>query len=414
MSELVLTSKDEATPPFEEHARIVLGRVRTAFSELFSAMGVNPTRPQDVARQLNLNKNLTWKISKVIREHDPAAAFPHIPGRAGLTILFDSLKKGGAPVQALAELNKALNELDQLIEVHAGDRETFEMMIGNLARSTDGQQQAESQRKLCFRGNSAVWGVQARVQLCVNFIAPSDHPDWADLAWLSGLVDFRRLRGDATWAIASARKAADDGSMLSVGHIESIDPEFNQPDTAPLLGKFCSKPLPEIRSELGGDGMLRYELVEGPIGNTAAATYIIGIFGRRFVRRTCAANDTIGEHVARLYTPAELLIHDLFVHKSMTNALSPNVHLYSLLPSCPPFPMGGRDRGLLPLWEEVQNLGLGSSAVLTPDVPQYHGLIQSVFDRLKWKPQDFQVFRFQMRYPPIPTLAVFRYPLAQP
>lgn len=390
---------------------MVLGRVRTAFAELFTAMGVNPTRPQDVARQLNLNKNLTWKISKIVREHDPAAAFPHIPGRAGLTILFDSLRKAGAPVPALAEVNKALNELDELIEVHAGDRETFEMMIGNLARSTDGQQQGEAQRKLSFRGNSAVWGVQARVQLCVNFIAPNADPDWADLAWLSGLVDFRRLRSDATWAIASARKAADDGTILPVGNIESIDPDYNGPDQAPLLGRFCSAPVPTIRAELGKDGYVRYELVEGPIGKTAAATCIVGIFGRRFVRRTAAEGDTIGEHVARLYTPVELLIHDLFVHKDLTYAFSPDVFLYSQLPSHPTFPHGGRDRGLLPIHEEVKALGKGSTATLTPELPQYHGMIESVFGRLAWNPADFHVFRFEMRYPPIPTLAVLHYTL---
>ncbi len=367
-----------------------------------------------MARRFNLNKNLTWKISKIVREHDPAAAFPHIPGRGGLTILLDSLKKAGAPVHALSQLHKALAELDQLIEIHAGDRETFEMMIGNLGRSSEGKQHAESQRKLCFRGNSAVWGVQARVQLCVNFIAPSEDPDWVDLAWLSGLVDFRRLRSDASWAIALARKSSDDGTAMSLGNIEPIDLDSSGKNAAPLLRKFCSEPLPAIHADLGADALVRYELLEGPIGNTAAATCIIGIFGRRFVRRTVAPNDTLGEHVARLYTPVELLIHDLFVHRDLSYAFSPEAHLYSQLPSQAPFPMGGRKKGRLPLWEQVHHLGWGTSSVMTPELPQYHGMIGSVFDRLSWNPQDFQVFRFELPYPPIPTLAVLRYPLAAP
>ncbi len=411
MSDSVLTSQASESIPLEDHARIALDRVRTALAELLGAMDVNPARPQEVARRFNLNKNLTWKISKIIRERDLAASFRHIPGKAGLTILLDSFKKAGAPVKSLSELNKALHDLDYLIEVHAGDRETFEMMIGSLARATDGQQQAESQRRLSFRGNSAVFGVQARVQLCVNFIAPGDDPQWADLAWLSGLVDFRRLRSDTTWAIASARKAADDGTVLPVGAVTSIDPGFQGENQAPLLGRFCSDPLPAIRVDLGADGFVRYELVEGPIGNTAAATCIVGIFGRRFARRIVAPNDTMGEHVARLYTPVELLIHDLFVHKELMYAFSPRAFLYSLLPSHPPYPCGGRERGRLPLGEEVQSLGRGSSAVLTPELPQYHGMIESVFGRLEWKPQDFHVFRFQMRFPPIPTLAVLRYDL---
>lgn len=413
MPDSIVTDLVHEKQSFEDHARAVLGRIRTALAEVFSALGVNPAKPQEVARRFNLNKNLTWKVSKIICERDPAVAFRHVPGRAGITILLETLKKSGAPVNALGDLNKSFHDLDHLIDLHAGDRETFEMMLGSIARTNDAQQHAEAQRKLSFRGNSAIWGVQARVQLCVNFIAPSDDPAFVDLAWLSGLVDFRRLRGDATWAIASARKAADDGTILPVGNIEAIDPDFDGPDRAPLLGKFCSEPTPKIRAELGRDGFVRYELVEGRIGNTAAETCIIGIFGRRFLRRIAREGDTIGEHVARLYTPVEMLIHDLFVHKDLSYAFSPDVALYSQLPSHAPFPTGGREKGLLPLWERVHDLGRGSSAVLTPELPQHHEMIKSVFDRLKWSPDDFHVFRFEMRYPPIPTLAVLRYTLPQ-
>lgn len=406
-----LKNAEVTFPPFEEHARTVFEQFRANVTDIFTAMDLNLSKPQDVARRLHLNKNLTWKISRIVREHDPAAAFPHMPGKAGLTILVDSLRKAGAPSAGLNALNDTLRGLDDLIEVHAGDRETFDMMIGGLARATDGQQQGESQRKLSFRGNSAVFGVQARVQLCVNFIAPSDDPQFVDLAWLSGLVDFRRLRGDTSWAIASARKATDDGTILPVGDLRAIDPDYHGEDCAPLLGKFCSNPIPAIRADFGADGFVRYELVEGPIGNTAAATCIVGIYGRRFVRRVAEANDTMGEHVARLNTPVELLIHDFFVHKDLKYAFSPDVFLYSQLPSLPPFPKGGRKRGLLPLYEKIQSLGKGSSAVLTPELPQYHGMIESVFTRLEWKDKDFHVFRFIMKYPPIPTLAVLRYDL---
>jgi hypothetical protein len=46
-------------------------------------------------------------------------------------------------------------------------------------------------------------------------------------------------------------------------------------------------------------------------------------------------------------------------------------------------------------------------------MPRYRAMIQSVFDRMGWNAQDFYGFRFTMRYPPIPTVAVFRYSLAQ-
>ncbi len=234
------------------------------------------------------------------------------------------------------------------------------------------------------------------MQICANFIAPGDDPEWADLAWLSGLVDFRRLRRDVVWAMASARKAADDGTVLPVGRIEPIDPDFAGDGTAPLLGEFCSRPIPRMRVDTGSDGIIRYELVDGPVGNTAAATCVIGVAGRQFVRRYCAPNDTLGDHVARLYTPVELLVHDLFVHRDLEYALSPEIALYSQLPSGPPYPLGGRNCGLLPVWEKVHQLGSCPPGVVTPELPQYRHMIDRVFDRMGWSARDFYGFRFKM------------------
>ena len=205
----------------------------------------------------------------------------------------------------------------------------------------------------------------------------------------------------------------DDGSLMSLGPIEPIDHAFNGGETAPLLGDFCSKPLPEIRTVSGPESMLRFELVEGEVGNTAATTGIIGLFGRNFVNRYRKANDTLGEHFARLSTPTEMMIHDLFVHKDLESALSPKIHLYSQLPGGPVYPQSGRDRGEIPVYDKVIELGKGPRDIVTPEVPRYRRMVQSVYDRLGWVADEFYGFRVKMRYPPIPSLAVLRYELPE-
>ncbi len=398
--------------PFEEHAASVVGRIRTAFAELFRAVNADATRPQQVARDFGLNKNLTWKISKIICEADAGNIVSYLPGRAGLNILLDSFKKSGIPANVQKEVRDALAEFEQLQEIHAGDRETLEAMLGGLSRGSDAQQQNEAQRKLAFRGNSTIWGVQARMQVCVNIISPSDDPDFVDLAWISGLIDFRRLRRDAVWAIASTRKVDDQGNPLPTEDIESIDPSMSGNGNAPLMTEFCSQPTPELRLNRGADGFLRYELVEGPIGNTASTTCVIGIFARRFVRRTKLEGDTLGEHLARLYTPAELLVHDLFVHRDLQNAMGPSIHLYDQLPIAPSYPVGGRDQGELPVFDTVQALGPGTRSAMVPEFGPYCSMIDAACERLELNSADLMGFRFRLKYPPIPSVALFRYPLA--
>lgn len=407
-----LQTDDAAVRPFEQHFKTSLNAVRKALADLVRTVGADPVQPQDIARQFGLNKNLTWKISRLIREPDPFAVASLIPGKSGMSIFLRSFRKAGAPETALESVREAVAEFDRMVDLHSGDRDTLEVMLRGLTSSRQ-KERDESHRKVAFKGNSALWGVQARVQICVNFIVPSNDPNMVDLAWISGLIDFRRLRHDACWAMASARKIDDDGSVLPIGTIEPVDPRFAGASAAPLLADFCSKPLPEIRVIPGPDGLIRYELTEGPIGNTAALSCVIGLIGRRFVRRTRIETDTMGEHLARLYTPVEFLIHDLFIHRDLAYAMNPSIHLYGQMPGGPIYPASGRDRGMLPLHETVHEVG-GPTDVVTPELPRYREMLHSVVERAGWQANEFTGFRFAMRYPPIPTIALFRYLLEEP
>lgn len=403
----------EQPPRFEQHVPEVVRRIRSTIAESLLHVGADATRPQSVSRSLGLDKNLSWKICRLVRDENPVSAVPLIPGKAGLNILMSALAKAGAPPEQVAAVRTAIGEFDRMIDLHAGDREKLEIMLGNVAG--EGQsERAEAYRKLAFRGNAATWGVQARVQICTNFIAPGSDPQMADLAWLSGLVDFWRLRRDAAWAMAAARKTDDDGVPLPVGEIRAIDAQGDGPESVPLMREFCTKPLPDMRIEQGRDGVTRYELAEGPIGSTATTTCVIGLYGRNFVRRVRGKHDTLGEHFARLYTPVETLIHDLFVHRDLAYAFSPQILLYSQMPGGPIFPTAPRDRGLLTVHDPIINLGGGPPDVVTPEFPQYPRMVSSVFDRLGWKADDFRALRFRLHYPPIPTVALWRYELPAP
>lgn len=416
MSEQMRTTKQqqESTkiPPFKNHVITAMQDLRAAIIDALASTGADTSYPQEMARQLGLDKSLAWKVSRVVREPNMAGAVTHVPGRSGLKILEKAFRRAGTPKKVVETYQRAVSDFENMVKIHAGNRSTLGMMMSDLSQGGE-QQQFETFRKLSFQGNSMVWGVQARVQLTASFIAPNDTGEMVDLAWLSGLVDFRRLRHNVPWAIASAKKCKDDGTVLPVGRIDAIDPDYAGKNSAPLLGDFCTKPIPEMRTKEGPDNDLRFELAEGPVGNTAALTCMVGLYGRSFVKRYREVNDTLGEHWARLSTPVELLIHDLFVHKDLDYALSPEIFLYSMLPGGPVYPVSGRDCGMLPVAEKVFDLGLGLNGVTTPEIKQYKQMVQSIYDRVGWDSEMFYGFRFLMRYPPIPSLAILRYELPE-
>src|SRR5690606_18711202 len=108
-----------------------------------------------------------------------------------------------------------------------------------------------------------------------------------------------------------------------------LDPRFAGPDQAPLMGDFCSDPIPQLRRVVE-DTSTKFELLEGPVGNTAALTCIDGAIQRRLPMHRTPVNEW-GEHSGILGIPAELLIADIFIHESLAFAIPPQVQLYAHL-----------------------------------------------------------------------------------
>ena len=396
------------TLPFPDHARVVMRTVRGAFSELLTSLGANPQDPQAISRRFGLNKNLAWKISKIIQADDLSLALQQMPGAAGMKIFLRSIERAGASPILLQTTREALDEYERLIKVHSGDRTTLEMMGSDLSPAGR-QQRDEYYRKLHFQGTSYIWGVQARVSMKVGITGPSDEPGLLDFVSLSALIDFRRLRPDVTWIMAVRRARNDDGTDMNILIPEAVDPRYNGEEHAPLMADFCSQPLPELRRFRDQAGT-NFELVEGPVGNTGAATCVVGTIQRRLPFYRTPSN-TIGEHTAICDTPAELLVFDLFVHKSFTYAIPPEASLYSELGASIPYPGRGRERNRLPLNEPLQDLGTGPLPLATPEVPRYSQMIQTLFDRMKWDPTEFHGFRMKIAYPAVPASVILRYNL---
>lgn len=402
--------KKTRSVPFVEEAKVVLQEVRTSLATLVGSVGANPTQPQEIARRFGLDKTLTWKIARVICDDDTLAAAVHVPGRASVKNFVDVLGRKGATSDATAPVLAAMDRLEQLIVTHSGDRGTFEVMLGNasveLARKS-----GETARKMAYQGASAIWGVRARVHTSLHFVAPNTTSDEVmDLGVIAGFVDFRRLRPDVPWSVARRATLTMSGEPQSMGSIAPMDPELAMTDS-PILKRFSSTPVPELRQTPGQNNITRFELTEGPIGNTGAATCILGWVGRGISSKYRSEGDELGEHIVRLSTPVEVLYHDLYVHRDLAFAMTPTVHIYSDLPGGPTFPYDGLERGQLPAMEDMVDLGEPPNATAA-DLQNYRQMVDFGAERMGWSLKDFHGFRFRLRFPPIPTLCLYRYSLA--
>lgn len=407
---LVAGGMDAEAPSFDVHVRGVTQRVRSALAEVLASVGADATKPQSIAKHLGLDKSLAWKAAKIVTDSDPYTAIPRLPGRTGVKILIESLEAAHAPEAMLAEFRTAIAEFDKMVATHAGSRETLQMMLANI--SLDGQRDHDEQhRKLAFQGNSAIWGVQARVHIGLHFLAPaSTDAESLDTATISGLVDFKRLRHDVPWSVAQMHMYDDGGRYVPVPGFEPLDQEVGV-DDAPILKQFCSPSLPPLRAQRRGSGPTRFQIAEGPVGMTGSATCMMGWLHRATASIYATPDDQFGDLVVFMNTPAELVIHDLYVHKSMPFAHHPQSLVYSQMPGAAVYPQDGRELGILPIEGERIDLGYGLTNLTTPEVPRFRSMVEAATSRLGHAMADFVGIRFKLRYPPIPSVGVFRFAL---
>jgi hypothetical protein len=412
-------SQDETgtieTRSLEEDAKRVLLNTRKAFAAIVEAVPGLVPRAQEVSEALAIPRKLGWQITRVVCETDPLLVGRYLPARGGMNTFLNGARRRNVPAPLIESAAAAVKEYERLIDTHADDRASLEMMLSACASRAD-EQTNDAWRKAAFMGNSYIWGVRAKAQLKTHFLFPGAERGRMDIASLRGFVGLRRMRPNVPWVVARARCTDDDGEVRRPFASEPLDkPQAGKDagDAVPLLREFCSRPLPRFRRTIRQYGFVEDELVEGPVGNTAAITCITGEVSRAVASYYRSEHNRCGAVVARMRTPCEVLVFDQLVHEDLFGRISPELIVYSQLSGGPSIPFAEMERDRLPMCAPVEYLGKGPLVAYTPHVPRYTEMVQYVFDRLELNGERFEVYRVVLPYPPIPTSVVMSHELPE-
>lgn len=389
----------------ESDCRLCLQDLRGALIDLYASVGADPASPQQASRRFTINKNLTWKVSRIVSAEDALAAIQHIPGPAGIDILLNSFQQSGATETAVHAVRSALRAFDEVVVRHAGDRAELDLILDSMGLS--GELGLATSREAAFRGNSGIWGVQARARTTLGVVAPSKtDPDIVDVALVGGFVGIRRLRPNVRWRLFRFQAYTADGSPLPRPGVEPIDPA-EQPDSH-LFREFCSSNTPPMES-LRNAEFRDYFLPSGPVGNTGAFDCFFGEIYRGHPRYT-SPSDAHGEFSSSVSLPTETLIFDLLVHRDV-QVPAPQVVVYARPDGGPDTPSTRDAQIILPIQERCVELAGRPPATALAIAPRYAELTHAVTARLGFGLSDFRGYRLTLKHPPLNSTVVLRWPL---
>ncbi len=370
---------DKATAELDLPAQEVFTRIRDAMRTLVNALPGPVNRTVDLQNTLGVYQTLAWRTFKIATVDHPLDVMDYMLTPALVGTLTEAAEKKGVPPAVLDEVRAAMEMYTAFRQAHAGDHESFMMMLASL-RPKPKSPLDEKFRKSLFQHNRLLWGHQADVSVACFIVMPEDKGSNARTAAVTGAVGYHRLR--------PAVMPPTISNM--VAHLD-VDHSHERTTSDGLITEFCS---PDLRVEpIGNDtNAARVRLVVPNIGRQSAVHYFqLFTSTARFDKSEYAELNLDINLVAAMLHQDILLPASDSPRKMLAQVYGQNGELSGV----------GKifNENLMPV--ELSPEYLGSSADVPPadGVPRYTEMIRSVLKRFGQYGRAFDVYRCRMPYP---------------
>lgn len=384
--------------------------VRDVFARIIERKCPGPKVVTTVSRAFGVHRKLAWQVIKVAYEEDPFVAALHMPTGRSVEAWLGAAAGAGVPMELVEVAKRAAARFESLVAAHAASRDELEMLLESCAPGQD-PEAAERWRERSFAGNSFVWGARCKVLLGLMVQARSeDRPGYFHTALVRGLIGYRQTRPGVRWlvnqSVVADDRARTDAPLTRV----PLDKEGARAHQgAPVLPKFCSTPVPQLARRTDAGGVVHDEFTAGPVGLAGERTLVTGEVLRNLAPVHATEHDKVAHFGTAIRTPAELLHFDLFVQEGLFGEVERELRMFSDLAS----PVAFDEADALPVPERITRLGRGVSLAQTPDIPGYADLASWVFERMELRPEEFELYRVRMRFPPMPVSVMVRHGLTE-
>ncbi len=385
-----------------------------------------------MARRLDVNRGLAWRISRALAERSAGDALRALPRSKSLGVYIDACARCGAPQAAVEAARNAVAELEKSIEACGEERRSLPVLLLGAGESTeeDGTPHFDTARQQLFEGARVLWGVEVEVGFRTAFIWPApreagraaelsdEDPPGATRGTIPGIIHGAIVRGTVglstlrpeRWPIAYAQVVSGENQSQHHGE-RPLDPESTL--ELPLIRRFCEPRSIAVHST-EARGMRRFEVVPSAVGRAGRLTCVLGTaldapYEERGAESSRRGGPPSGALMMIIESPIRRLIIDLLVHRDLELVRPSEVTFCDRLTRPHGYHLAHVASERLPLDGAPVELGRGAAAMATSHVPWYPELVRSVAAQIGSVDHEFVGYRFECSHPPIASAALLHF-----
>ncbi|MCI0364318.1 MAG: hypothetical protein L0219_10575 [Phycisphaerales bacterium] len=371
--------------------------LKDAFGSLVRAIGKEPVRPVDLAAATGIGKDVSYRVIRATRAEDPLAVAHLMPGPAPLRRLIAGARKRGNVSNEIAQRAlDAVRQYEHVIVMHAGDRTGLDGLISAWMPEVRSKL-AITARQSVYRGYAQLYGVSCRTFVYGVIIVPNGDGKTLDGISVRMLHRIRRSRNDARVMISMHGITTPDNAVFGCNLRGDIAGNASE-----LILKQFSSNLREDAELIRSSGQSFVLMDSTTLGLQGAADLTTvdrscHCFTRKYVPDS-------GRHlsgpVCGVTVPARELVYDVLVHNDAFPNQTPAVfHFDTLRFGEMSINDPKRDAALMNDPVEIRTLGPGIEQLRLTNVRRYVTCLQYVFNEIRFRPNDFRVFRVHVEYP---------------
>jgi hypothetical protein len=393
--------------PFREECESAISEISNAVKALSASVGSDPLTPQEASRQLKLNKNLTWKVARVLLASDCFEAIPMLPGPEAVEIYIAAFTAAGAPNPKVEALRTSFRRFDAVVERHFGTRADLEIALDGLR--VDGN--LEQSRRLAFRGMAGLVGLQVATRFTTHIITPSrEHANRADMAVIAGIEGLKRMRPLGALPVfraARMRTSADPQNPAAIA--EPLFPSLHGEAPEFLVRDFSSISNASLKTE-AQDGGTTVSLTPGPLGKLGETSLVFAMRLQNSLNLVRHGDDNANEFVTAISLPSEFFFADLLVHRSVRHLESLHASVHGTLNR--PLPSDPQLREIVRLPIDCSTSWRKPTTSISIDrSPRYAALIDACVNHMGASLEEFTLARVALEFPPMPSSLLMRWDL---